>query len=274
MYLIPRLTLHRVMLTFALCSRKPESVELTLRRSFQSPPSHGSPISLLSAPLENMTPSSSVCPNGIYEIIRDIQRCTSIFLASWSHIGDAPVISSGQAARYDAQLQAIYSRILSLPSSENDLMTDWTYESCRVAALIYCRSIIQGATFADSANIMPARLSTSSSGGATLLSSLHEALGRTDTQSCWGRNLCGVFLWVTLIGSAASCDTSRSQPGSQDEERARSSAWMRKCFTLYAVRAAVSVPFEHADTTIHALRTMLDIRRWIEVKMELQATSQ
>jgi hypothetical protein len=252
------------MLTFALCRRQPESVELTPRRLYHTPPDRGSPFSPLSAPLENTTRSSGVCSTRTSDIIRDMQRCTSIFLARWNLFKDEPIISSGQSAGYDAQLQAIYSRILSLPPIEDDLVPDWTYESCRIAALIYCRSIIQGATVADSANIMAARLPVSSSGGATLLSSLHEALGRTDTQSCWGRDLSGVFLWVTLIGSAASWNTPHSQSGGQDEERAQSLAWMRKCFTLYAVRAAVSVPFEHADSTIHALRTMLKIQRWFK----------
>jgi hypothetical protein len=148
------------MLTFALCRRKPESLELTPHRSFRTPPDYGSPISPLSAPLD-MIRSSGVCSKVTLEIIGDMQRCTSMFLARWNHMGDAPVMSSGQLAGYDAQLQAIYSRILSLPSSEDDLVPDWTYESCRIAALIYCRSIIHGATFADSANIMPTRLSAS-----------------------------------------------------------------------------------------------------------------
>jgi hypothetical protein len=260
------------MLTFALCRRKPESLELTPHRSFQTLPDYHSPISPLSAPL-NMTQPSGVCSKATSEIIGDMQRCTSIFLARWNHMGDAPGMSSGQLAGYDAQLQAIYSGILSLPSSEDDLVPDWTYESCRIAALIYCRSIIHGATFADSANIPPARLSASLSGGPTLLSSLHEALGKTDTFRCWGPDLSGAFLWVTLIGSAASWDTAHSLSRGHDEEKALSLAWMRKCFTLYAVRAAVSVPFAQADATIQALRTMLEVRRYVNAKMGLQTTS-
>jgi hypothetical protein len=259
------------MLTFALCRRKPESLELTPHRSFRTPPDYGSPISPLSAPLD-MIRSSGVCSKVTLEIIGDMQRCTSMFLARCNHMGDAPVMSSGQLAGYDAQLQAIYSRILSLPSSKDDLVPDWTYESCRIAALIYCRSIIHGATFADSANIMPARLSASNSGGATLLSSLHEALGKTDTLRCWDPDLSGVFLWINLIGSAASWDTPHSLSRGQDEEKSRSLAWIRKCFTLYAVRAAVSAPFEQADTMIQALRTMLEVRRCVNAKMGLHTT--
>jgi hypothetical protein len=260
------------MLTFALCRRKPESFELTPRRSLQATSDDGSPISPLSAPHEDMTRLAGVCSKGTSDIIRDMQRCTSIFLARSNLVGAAPIISSGKLAAYDAQLQAIYGRILSLPSSEDDVVLDWTYESCRFAALIYCRSIIHGATFADSANIMPARFS--SLGGTTLLSSLHDALARTDTQNCWGRDLFGVFLWVTLIGSAASWDTPSSPYGGLNEKKSHSLAWMRKCFTLYAVRAAVSVPFEHADATIHGLRTMLDIRQWAKAKMGSQAADQ
>ena len=262
------------MLTFAFCRRKPESVELTPRRSFQITSGHADPVSPLSAPLEDMARLTGVCSKETTEIIKDLQRCTSIFLARWNNMGDASAISIGQLAACDTELQTIYSRILSLSSTENDIVPDWTHETVRIAALIYCRSIMHGATFADSGNIMHAHAhsSASRSGDTTLVSSLHDALGRTDTQSCWGHDLSGVFLWVTLIGSAASWDTPQSPSGAQDEE-AQSLTWMRKCFTLYAVRAAVSVPFEHADATIHALRTMLEIRRRVKVKMGSQATS-
>ncbi|KAI0587724.1 hypothetical protein Alg215_01306 [Pyrenophora tritici-repentis] len=245
-----------VMLTFAISRGRPESAELTPRPSAEAWSDTASPISPLSTPLENVPRLYRGCSAGTSEIVNNMQRCTHTFLARWNQVDG----TQRRPGSYELQLHHIYSRLLSLPSTNADLARDWIYESCRLAALIYCRSIIHGTSFADSANTMYA--STSGSRPDTLLSALHDALGRTDVQNCWGFDLSGVFLWVTLIGAAASW--SLEVPWS--EATLQSLPWMRKCFALYAVRAAVSVPFEHADTTIFALRTMLQVRRCLAVK--------
>jgi hypothetical protein len=250
------------MLTSAICRGQDESVELTPQSPSGAWLDRNNPISPLLAPQEHMSPSYQVCSAAAIDIIWKMQRCTCTFLARWNHKGESHMISSGQLAACDAELQNIYSDLLLLPSAEDNNSPDWVYESCRIAALIYCRSIVHGATLADSANIMHARISGSSSESGTLLSALHSALGRTNVQTCWGFELSGVFLWVALVGAAAS----RSTPRSSSEETLQTSAWMRKCFALYAVRAAVSVSFDHSDATIQALRTMLQVRQYIATK--------
>ncbi|KAF1937620.1 hypothetical protein EJ02DRAFT_469556 [Clathrospora elynae] len=261
-----------VMLTFAISRGQDESLELTPRRSSPVLPDDGIPISPLSAPIEDMSRLYGHCSTRTMELTGDMQRCTSIFLARWSHTGTAESTLSGQLATCDAQLQQTYIRLLSLPSTEDDLSPNWIYESCRLAALIYCRSIIHGAAFADSAATMHARNAGPNTESSTLLAALYEALNKTDTQGCWGTPLRGIFLWVCLVGSAASWSSAR--PSNDDEETSQASAWMRKCFALYAVRAAVSVPFELADATIHALRTMLQVRRGMAAKKGLEEIGQ
>jgi hypothetical protein len=252
------------MLTFAICRGQHESAELTPRMSSDAWVGSNSPISPLLASRAHMPLAYRNCFIATTkEIIQKMQRCTHIFLARWTHKGDPHMISSGQLATCDAELQSIYSDLLLLPSTDDSSTPDWVYESCRIAALIYCRSIVHGATLADSANIMHASISGSSSGSVTLLAALHSALGKTELQTCWGFDLSGAFLWVALVGAAAS----RSPPRSSSDEALQASAWRRKCFALYAVRAAVSVPFECADATIYALRTMLQVRECIAIKM-------
>ncbi|KAF1829345.1 hypothetical protein BDW02DRAFT_583768 [Decorospora gaudefroyi] len=263
-----------VMLTFAISRGQAEPVQLAPRQSFQAIPDIGRPIFSFKAPLGHVSRLYGLLSAGTSGIIEDIQRCTDIFLAGWNHMGDAHGISSGQLATCDAQLQNIYSRLVLLSSTEDDPAPDWTYESCRIAALIYCRSIVYGTTFADSAQLTHARISGSSSESATLLSALHDAVGRTDKQGCWGSDLSGIFLWITLVGAAASWTLARSAPEAQKEHKPHSLHWMSKCFALYAVRAAVSVPFEHADATIRALRTMLEVQRLISVNEGSQTMGQ
>jgi len=251
-----RLTSYRVMLTFAISRGRPGSAELTPRPSAEAWSDTASPVSPLSTPLGDVSRLYRGCSAGTSEIVNGMQECTHIFLARWNHLHGTQTTSKGRLENYDLQLQNIYTRLLSLPSTKVDLAQDWIYESCRLAALIYCRSIVHGTGFADSANTPHADTC------GTLLSALHHALGRTDTQNCWGFDLSGVFLWVTLLGAASSW--SLEFPWS--ETILQSLPWMRKYFALYAIRAAVSVPFEHADTTILALRIMLQVRRCLAIE--------
>ncbi|KAG9185822.1 hypothetical protein G6011_07153 [Alternaria panax] len=257
-----------IMLTFAICRGQDVPIELTPRVSSEVWLDHNGPVSPLLAPQEQMPSLYRVCSAATTDIIWKMQRCTCTFLARWNHKGEPYMISSGQLASCDAELQNIYSDLLLLPSAEDDHSLDWVYESCRIAALIYCRSIVYGATLAESANIMHARISGSSVESVTLLSALHSAIGRTKAQTCWDFELSGAFLWVALVGAAAS----QSPPHPSSEETLQASAWMRKCFALYAVRAAVSVPFDYADATIHALRTMLQVQRFIAIRKGLTFT--
>jgi hypothetical protein len=240
-----------VMLTLAISRGQAESIELTPRRPSQVLPGDNGPISPLSAPLECTPILNGIISSATSNIILKIQQYTQIFLARSNRTRNMHSMSSGRLA-HDAQLQNLYSTLLSLPSTEQGPTPDWIYESCRLAALLYCQSMLHSTTstittLADSAH--------NNNLHTPLLTALHTALGHTDTQRCWGTHLSGIFLWVCLVGAAASArciqDSTRSIP---------SWSWMRKCFALYAVRAAVSVPFEVADYTICALRTMLRVQ--------------
>lgn len=250
------------MLTAAISRNQSESAEFTPWSPVEPLLNSGIPISPLSPPIKQTAHLYANCSVGTAGIILEIQKCTDIFLARWNQASNGHRISSGQLANCDSQLHVIYSRLASLPSTENDISPDWIYESCRIAALIYCQSLVHGTSLANSASAMHTATDRSGSRSGTVLSALHEALDKTDTRRCWGPDLSGVFLWVTLIGASASWDLARLQP----VENPQTTTWAAKCFSLYAMRAAVSGPFDRSDATILALRTFLKVRHWVAVK--------
>jgi hypothetical protein len=188
---------------------------------------------------------------------------TQTYLLRWDCVSDLDPGANAQVLSCDAQLRQIYTRLLHFPSTENDHTPDWVYESCRIAALLYSRSIVEGTSLANSARSIHVVNTGQELRSTTLLSALHAAIMQTDTHSCWN-NLRGVFMWVCFVGGAASWASMRYSAAEQ-AETSRASAWMRKCFALYAVKAAVSVPFDRAGATIQALHTVLQVWHWMSL---------
>ncbi|CAO2650122.1 Nn.00g014140.m01.CDS01 [Neocucurbitaria sp. VM-36] len=266
-----------VMLTFAILRGQvePELLQnLSLSRLSAALPRDDGPISPLQGPHGDISRIYNSCSVGTFEIVRDMYLITQTFLARWNHLGNTQPTSGACVATCDAQSQQTYSRLLQCPSTEDDLAPDWIYESCRLAALIYCRSIVHCATLSESGHIPHARSSGHNQEPTTLLSALHDSLGRTDTRACWGNDMRGVFLWVCLVGGAASWSSARFAFGIEGEASPPTSTWARKCFALYAVRASVSVPFEHSGDTVQALRTMLQVRYWLMMSIGSETVSQ
>lgn len=223
------------------------------------------PISPLYAPQGDISPLYGICSDGTYDIISDMRDLTHTFLARWNYFRDVlPPTPDPQLASYDAHMQQLYSRLLLRRSTENDLAPDWIYECCRLAALIYCRSIVHGVPFPESANVMNARSSGADAPGITVISALHNALEQTERRGYWG-DMYGVLLWVCLVGGAAAWPTAQSLFGEGQEVQA-SAAWLRKCFALYAVRSSLAYTFEHGGAIVEAQRTMLQVQQLISFK--------
>ncbi|KAF2832365.1 hypothetical protein CC86DRAFT_442635 [Ophiobolus disseminans] len=213
----------------------------------------------LYAPRGDLSSIYGFCSAPTFEILSEMHQLTQTFLARWRFVSDLNPASNAQVASCDAQLQQLYARLLRRQSVENDLMPDWIYETCRLTALIYCRSIVYGTSLADSAGTIHAQSSRT-----TLLSALHAAVMQTDTRRCWG-DMRGVFLWVCLVGGAASWPSSRFSSNDLEEDTSPAQAWARKCFALYALKTVVSVRFPQAGTIVQALRTMLQVRHWLDL---------
>jgi hypothetical protein len=203
-----------------------------------------------------------LCSAATLEIISNMHNLTQTYLTRWEYASSLEPVLHAQVASCDAQTQQAYVRLLQYPSTFNDTSLDWVYESCRLAALIYCRSIVHGSSLAESAATMYANADQEVT-NMTLLSALHAAIMQTDTRDCWGE-MRGVFLWVCLVGGAAAWPRPRfNSVVDYAAEHSLSEAWVRKCFSLLCIKAALSVPFYHAGTTIEALRTMLQVRQWL-----------
>jgi len=223
------------------------------------------PISPLYAPRGDISALYGKCPDATFHIISDMHDLTCTFVARWNYAGDvfSPNTES-QLASYDAHMQQIYTRLLVSHSTENHIAPDWVYECCRLAALIYCRSIVQGLPLFDSANVLHARSPGAGASHITLISALHNALEHTDKREFWG-DLCGVLLWVLLVGGAASWPSPQSSWGIVQETQGFA-AWLRKCFALHSVSTSLWHVFEHAGATVEAQRTMLQVQQLIDLK--------
>ncbi|KAF2006004.1 hypothetical protein P154DRAFT_530286 [Amniculicola lignicola CBS 123094] len=223
------------------------------------------PISPLYAPRGDLSSLYGHCSDYTYEILCDMHELTRTFIARWNYIGDVfPPGSSSELASFDSHMQQIYTRLLLRPSTDDDLTPDWIYESCRLAALIYCRSIVQGVPLSDSANVMHARSSGADITGSTMISALHNALENTDRRGNWG-DMYGVFLWICLVGGAASYPSHHSVFGERDNLHTPA-GWVRKSFALFSVKASLAHGMDDAPAVVEAQRTMLQVQSLINLK--------
>ncbi|KAL5423997.1 hypothetical protein PMIN04_003455 [Paraphaeosphaeria minitans] len=247
-----------VLLSFTVLRGRPEPAML---QGFTPEPLNRSvgshrPISPLYAPEGNLSALYGRCSVDTFEIIRDMHQLTRTFVNRWRY-------PESEDAVAESRLVQIYTRILYRPSTEDDVSDDWIYESCRIAALIYCRSIVQGMPLAQSANVMHAR-SSGLGTGTTLISALHRAVDQTDRVGQWG-DMSGVLLWVYLVGGAASWPSFQPLHVELPEDQS-STAWTRKWFALHAVRTSLSINFDHADAIVESQRTMLQVQHMIGLR--------
>jgi hypothetical protein len=223
------------------------------------------PVSPLFAPHGDLSILYGSCSEGTYQILSDMHELTRVFTLRWNYVGD---VFSPQAsldlASYDAHMQQIYARVLLLPPINVEVAPDWIYESCRLTALIYCRSIVQGVPFSESGNVMHSRSTGPDISNNTVVSALLTALDSTDTSGYWG-TMNGIFLWICLVGGAASWPASVN-PYEEGSENEATAAWVRKCFALYAVKTVLGCGFENAGAVVQAQRTLLQVSSLINLK--------
>ena len=327
---------------------------------------------------------------------------TRTFILRWSYVHTTGGADAMAASSYDSLMEHTYARLLLRPPALDDKgrgdeeakARASVYEACRLAALIYTRSIVQGAALADSGDVVHARPTAASMHVAsaphtpaavahtvdplfamhhltpppsarlqpalelgpepepepdtstTLLAALHAAVAETEPARCWDKGLGGVFLWICLVGGSAAAaaadpaaDYESPPPSSRswddaspalvsaaatlvDEPEAlfapppsasadagpaaylagfhfvhggyppppppplhqphqsypqareppaaprrdASVAWMRKWFSLHAVRAAVALGFADPVAVVEAQRTMLRVLAFLRVK--------
>jgi hypothetical protein len=226
------------------------------------------PISPLFAPHGDLSALYGTCAADTYDILCDMYDLTHTFILRWDYVSDAYAQSSSQLASYDAHMQQIYTRLLLRPPTDTQGTPDWVYESCRLTALIYCRSIVQGIPLADSANVMHVPRTGMALSGTTMIMALHDALEHTNKTNNWG-DLYGVFLWICLVGGAASWHSIVPPVYGQHDEAQTAAAWRRKSFSLFAVKTSLACGCQESGATIEAQRRMLRAQSLISLKQGL-----
>ena len=245
------------------------------------------------------------CPRRDFETIKNSTRCAKHTLDLLTAVRDMTNLflnngSTTSTAQKDQQLNLHLHCILSLPSfthysrATSPVYGDWTYEACRIAAVIQAIAITkriplsqacvvaarwQAHPPASSAYSYPASSSSSSylhpyradsvfhtpspPADPPLLPSsplhaLRAALDRSDLSNCWD-DMAGVLFWVALVGGAA------ARPGDR---------LLRKWLVAMSVRCSVVLAFGHGAAVVGALRMLLRVTERIaleagtEVKVE------
>lgn len=200
-------------------------------------------ISPLYAPQGDFTSLSTSCSAQTLEIINDMYTLTQVSIHQSHHNSTFNLTRHHQ----------IYERLLRSPSTQSSACM---HESIRLASLIYSHAILHRTTFASSANALH---QDPTMGNTTLIFTLLTAVEHTDVVNCWG-DMRGVFLWVCLVGGAASWGS--SDPGAATVSPTMARA--RKCFSLWAIRAVMGVGFEFADGMMEGLRVGLRVRNLLD----------
>jgi len=189
--------------------------------------------------------TNPLCSKETCSILRDMHDFTTIF---FSIIGP-DYIGPDEATYVPVSSSAsILGRLLAKPSASiPDLPTsnDWVYESCRLAALIFCHISFHRSLPSDNSAI---------SSQWPLIRDLCNAIAKTDTSDCWG-SMSGSLYWCTIIVLIAMRDESLGGSGNKDENKRYGTKWLR----LLATRLSVVLGFQYPDAIIRTLRRSIRV---------------
>lgn len=161
-----------------------------------------------------------------------------------------------RVAEYETLVTKIHTRLLALPSAEDSgspLEGDDMYETIRLTALIYSTAIAHHIPL-HSAVATVDYVSQSTHNKPSILLRLLAYLVKTDMSDLWG-DMAGVFLWVSLVGGAASWQT---------PEQDLQYVWARRCLNFCVVRASVLLGFEHSVAVLTAQRQLLKVMKKLD----------
>lgn len=205
------------------------------------------------------------CVGRTYDLLCDMRDLTTAFL---EHYKARPAVLEGRddhlgweaeqqrLADYETVVSEIHMRLLALPSAEDPgapMEGDNMYETIRLTALIYSTAIAHHIPL-HSAVATVDYISKKTHKKPSVLLRLLAYLGKTDMSDLWG-DMAGVFLWVSLIGGAASWQT---------PEQDLRYVWARRCLNFCVVRASVLLGFEHSAAVLTAQRQLLMVMKRLD----------
>lgn len=231
----------------------------------------------------------SQCSGSLYELIHDMRELTDLFIAHDAGLENLYCYNLRHATHgtcfspeYDTRVSEIRARLISLPSaysSGHPMTGDWTYETCRMASLIFMASVLLHIPFSTSADpaqnpfFTDSRRFQSSAPdeprqALRLSELLFEALMRTDTANIWG-DMCGVFYWVCAVGAASA----RTAATFAMEQRSRSKReayeiLVRRSLVIHGARSVLLLGFQHPFSIISAQKRLLEVQRLVGIRHE------
>jgi hypothetical protein len=217
------------------------------------------------------------CSPYTYKLLSDMRDLTDLFLTHNLH-EDIDIQDLGRLEtplfNYDIKVSEIRARLANLPSAYTPGLptsSDWVYEACRLAAMIYTAAIIMRVPFSVAADPCCNRLlfdtdapkNLTSAGRTPLAELLYEVLKLTDMANVWN-DMGGVLYWVSAVGAAAArtpATLDMSQlPRSRDEAY---SVWVRRCHIMTSARTMIVLVFQHPRPIIMAQKKLLKVQELI-----------
>jgi hypothetical protein len=150
-----------------------------------------------------------------------------------------------------------------LPSAytpDLEITNDWTYESCRIASLLYAALIEQKALYSALKGSSTSRASSPVQADAQwpLVQALYRTVLRTDTDNNWSE-LAGVFYWVCTIGAIAARDVVAANTDKQMHGLERIK-WAKRCLAMFSVRTITILVFQNPIAVVYAQKTLLAVQ--------------
>ncbi|KAF2762032.1 hypothetical protein EJ05DRAFT_482832 [Pseudovirgaria hyperparasitica] len=177
----------------------------------------------------------------------------------------------------EMHMQRLHARLQNRPSAHDNrhaTYKDWTYEACRLAALVYSTAIAKRTSISAAVTMTSINRAQTETSPYAVLEQLKAALEKSHAaDECWmDTKMTGVLFWITLVAGAAcsrfltrspslstysgfgEADSVRGEYAPQDSER-----YLRKWFTAISVRCTILMGFEHGIPVLLSLRKMLAV---------------
>jgi hypothetical protein len=217
---------------------------------------------------------SDILPRVTYDLLENLRQLTCSF--DGQNTQDVDTTSSEYSwvirlATPDQTVSDLCTRIYAArPGWEmdfDDMNARYTYESLRLAAVVYASAIDKGIPISKAAAQIGDRKTRHSlimlpDTTVPVPIMIKHAIMRTDTSFCWD-HLAGVLFWITLVGGAA------GNPGPlANEEREGYDELARKWITAIAVRCCIVLSFEYGSAILETLN------RFVGIETKLAGSSQ
>jgi hypothetical protein len=234
-----------------------------------------SPLYCLRSDFEALVDDAQCSPY-TYKLLSDMRDLTDLFLTHNLQDTDIQDLRRLETPLfdYDIKVSEIRARLANLPSAYTTGLptsSDWVYEACRLAALIYAAAIIMRVPFSVAADPCGNRMlfdtdapkNLNSAGHKTLAELLYEVLKLTDMANVWN-DMAGVLYWVSAVGAAAARTPATLDMSQRLRYRDEAySVWVRRCHIMTSTRTMIVLVFQHPRPVIMAQKKLLKVQELV-----------